>query len=133
MARPRLGRAVSTSNGLGNLFAIMTSMTPRRGETWSNSPEVVVITGASAGVGRATAREFATHGCKVALLARGRAGLEAAAREVEQLGGEALTIPVDVADYDAVERAAEQVAEQFGSIDIWVNNAFAGISRASRT
>jgi NAD(P)-dependent dehydrogenase (short-subunit alcohol dehydrogenase family) len=92
-----------------------------------DSPEVVVITGASAGVGRATAREFATHGCKVALLARGRAGLEAAAREVEQLGGEALTIPVDVADYDAVERAAEQVAEQFGSIDIWVNNAFAGI------
>src|SRR5256885_8174071 len=89
--------------------------------------EVAVITGASAGIGRATSREFARHGCKVALLARGRAGLEAAAREVEELGGEALAIPTDVADYDAVERAADQVATGFGRIDVWVNNAFAGI------
>jgi NAD(P)-dependent dehydrogenase (short-subunit alcohol dehydrogenase family) len=90
-------------------------------------PETVVITGASAGIGRATAREFAKRGCKVALLARGRAGLEAAALEVNELGGRALVIPADVADHAAVERAAEQVAEEFGSIDIWVNNAFAGI------
>ncbi len=89
--------------------------------------EVVVITGASAGIGRATAREFAKHGCKVALLARGRVGLTAAAAEVEELGGEALIIPTDVADLDAVERAAELVVERFGQIDIWVNNAFAGI------
>ena len=89
--------------------------------------EVAVITGASAGIGRATAREFAKHGCRVALLARGRAGLEAAAREVEELGGTALVIPTDVADFDAVQRAADRVAEEFGRIDIWVNNAFAGI------
>jgi NAD(P)-dependent dehydrogenase (short-subunit alcohol dehydrogenase family) len=89
--------------------------------------EVAVITGASAGIGRATAREFARHGCKVALLARGRAGLDAAAREVEELGGEALVIPTDVADFAAVEHAADEVAQKFGGIDIWVNNAFAGI------
>jgi NAD(P)-dependent dehydrogenase (short-subunit alcohol dehydrogenase family) len=89
--------------------------------------EVVVITGASAGIGRATACEFAKHGCSVALLARGRAGLEAAAREVEALGGQALVIPTDVADFGTVERAADEVVERFGHIDIWVNNAFAGI------
>lgn len=89
--------------------------------------EVAVITGGSAGIGRAAAREFARHGCKIALLARGRAGLEAAAREVEELGGEALPIPTDVADYDDVERAADQAVERFGRIDVWVNNAFAGI------
>ena len=89
--------------------------------------EVAVITGASAGIGRATAREFAKHGCKVALLARGRGGLDAAAREVEELGGEALVIPTDVADFKAVERAADRIAHEFGRIDVWVNNAFAGV------
>jgi short-subunit dehydrogenase len=89
--------------------------------------EAAVITGASAGIGRATAREFAKQGCKVALIARGRRGLEAAAREVEDLGGEALVIPTDVADAQAVERAADQVVADFGRVDVWVNNAFAGI------
>lgn len=89
--------------------------------------EVAVITGASAGIGRATAREFARRGCSIALLARGREGLEAAAREVEEHGGRALVIPTDVADADAVDRAADQAVKEFGRIDIWVNNAFAGI------
>jgi NAD(P)-dependent dehydrogenase (short-subunit alcohol dehydrogenase family) len=89
--------------------------------------EVAVITGASAGIGRATAREFARRGCSIALLARGLEGLEAAAREVEELGGRALVIPTDVADADALERAADQAVKQFGRIDVWVNNAFAGI------
>jgi NAD(P)-dependent dehydrogenase (short-subunit alcohol dehydrogenase family) len=89
--------------------------------------EVTVITGASAGIGRATAREFARRGCRVVLLARGREGLDAAAAEVEELGGRALVIPTDVADAAAVERAAAQAVEEFGRIDIWVNNAFAGI------
>jgi NAD(P)-dependent dehydrogenase (short-subunit alcohol dehydrogenase family) len=93
----------------------------------SDMTVIAAITGASAGVGRATAREFAKHGCKIALLARGRAGLETAAREMEELGGEALIIPTDVANYEAVDRAADQVVERFGRIDIWVNNAFAGI------
>jgi NAD(P)-dependent dehydrogenase (short-subunit alcohol dehydrogenase family) len=89
--------------------------------------EIAVITGASAGIGRATAREFAKRGCRIALLARGHNGLAAAAREVEELGGEALVIPTDVADHEAVEKAADQVVQEFGHIDIWVNNAFAGI------
>lgn len=89
--------------------------------------EVAVVTGASAGIGRATAREFARHGCSVALVARGTDGLEAAAAEVEELGGRALVCPADVADESQVERAAEQIVQSFGHIDFWVNNAFAGI------
>lgn len=85
--------------------------------------EVVVITGASGGVGRAAARKFASEGAKVALLARGRKGLEGAAREVEQAGGQALVLPVDVAEPDQVEAAASSVEDAFGEIDVWVNDA----------
>ncbi len=85
--------------------------------------EVVVITGASGGVGRAAARKFAAEGAKIALMARGRKGLEAAAREVREAGGEALVLPVDVADYDQVEAAASSVENAFGEIDVWVNDA----------
>ena len=89
----------------------------------SKSSDVVVITGASAGVGRATVREFARHGARIGLVARGVVGLEAARREVEQLGGEALVLPTDVADAEQVEAAAQKVEEQFGPLDIWVNDA----------
>lgn len=84
---------------------------------------VVVVTGASAGLGRAIVREFAANGCDVALIARGIDGLEGAKREVEQAGGRALIFPIDVADADAVENAAAETEEKLGPIDVWVNNA----------
>jgi NAD(P)-dependent dehydrogenase (short-subunit alcohol dehydrogenase family) len=85
--------------------------------------KVVVITGATGGVGRATAWEFAKQGAKVVLLARGIEQLEATKKEVEAYGGKALAIPTDVADSNAVEAAAEQAEKHFGPIDVWVNNA----------
>jgi NAD(P)-dependent dehydrogenase (short-subunit alcohol dehydrogenase family) len=89
--------------------------------------EVVVITGASAGVGRATVREFAKRRASIGLIARGTDGLEGARREVESAGGRALVLPVDVADSAQVEAAAERVESTFGPIDIWVNNAMASV------
>jgi short-subunit dehydrogenase len=89
--------------------------------------ETVVITGASAGLGRATAREFGRHGAKVGLLARGVDGLEGAKHEIESMGGTALVIPTDVADPEAIEKAAESVEAQLGPIDVWVNNAMASV------
>jgi NAD(P)-dependent dehydrogenase (short-subunit alcohol dehydrogenase family) len=89
--------------------------------------ETVVITGASAGVGRATARAFAEKGARIGLLARGAERLNAAAAEVKERGGAALALPTDVADADAVEAAADAVERAFGAIDIWVNNAMATI------
>lgn len=90
-------------------------------------PRVVVITGASGGIGRASARLFAQQGDRVALLARGSTGLEAAAREVRGLGGQALTITVDTADHDALEHAADRVEAELGPIDVWVNDAFTSV------
>lgn len=90
-----------------------------------NTPEVVVVTRTSAGIGRATAREFAEHGTRVGLIARGRDGLEEARREVEAAGGEALVLETDVADAEAVEAAARRVEEELGPIDVWVNDAIA--------
>jgi NAD(P)-dependent dehydrogenase (short-subunit alcohol dehydrogenase family) len=89
--------------------------------------DVVVITGASGGIGRATARRFARDGAKIALLARGEAGLEATAREVEERGGKALVLPTDVADPDQVEAAAQAAESELGPIDIWINDAMATI------
>ena len=89
--------------------------------------QVVMITGASAGVGRAVAIEFARRGAAIGLLARGRAGLEGARRDVEAAGGRALILQADVADSEAVERAAAQLEEAFGPVDVWVNNAMASV------
>lgn len=89
--------------------------------------EVVVITGASAGVGRATACEFARHGASIGLIARGKDRLQSARREVEELGGRAIAISCDVADADAVEAAADQVEQELGPIDIWINNAMVSV------
>ena len=89
--------------------------------------ETVVVTGSSAGVGRATAEAFAKKGARIGLLARGEEGLEGAKQEVERLGGEALAIPTDVADAEQVEAAAEAVENAFGPIDVWVNNAMTSV------
>src|SRR5919112_5723916 len=88
-----------------------------------NGREVVVLTGASSGVGRATVRMFAEHGAHVALLARNEDGLRAAREEVEAAGGKAIEIPTDVADHQQVEAAARRVEEEFGPIDVWINVA----------
>ena len=89
--------------------------------------EVVVVTGASAGVGRAVVREFARHGARIGLIARGEAGLDAARRDVERLGGTALVLPCDVADAEAVEAAAARAERELGPIDVWVNCAMQSV------
>src|SRR3954449_7024546 len=84
---------------------------------------VAVVTGASGGVGRATAVALARRGFDVALLARGQAGLAAAAAEVESAGRVALVLPTDVADFDAVDAAATTTEEELGPIEVWINDA----------
>lgn len=90
-------------------------------------PKVVAVTGASAGIGRAAVREFAKDGCAVGLMARGTQGLEDAKRDVENFGGTALAIPTDVSDAQAVDRAATQIEQELGPIDVWVNVAFTNV------
>ena len=93
----------------------------------SNRGRTVAVTGGTAGIGRATVREFARNGYDVAILARGQDGLDATRREVEETGQRALAISTDVADWKALEDAADQIERELGPIDVWVNNAFAGI------
>lgn len=88
---------------------------------------VVVVTGASAGVGRAVARHFGVCGDRVALLARGEQGLDGARDDIVGSGGEALTLPTDVADHAAVDEAAARVEEELGPIDVWINTAFTSV------
>jgi NAD(P)-dependent dehydrogenase (short-subunit alcohol dehydrogenase family) len=88
---------------------------------------IVVITGASAGLGRAIAHGFAKRGARIGLVARNPEALEAAKRECEDLGGRALVLPTDVSDAEAVDAAANHVEEEFGPIDIWVNDAMVSV------
>src|SRR6476646_9608800 len=91
------------------------------------SPRTVVVTGASAGIGRAVVREFAARGDSIALLARGSTGLQAAAADVKDVGGRGLPIEVDMSDAAAVEEAAAAVEDRLGPIDVWVNVAFTSV------
>ncbi len=99
---------------------------PGTGKAGSRRP-VVMVTGASAGVGRAVVREFARHGADIGLIARGREGLNGAAEDVRREGGRALILPLDVADGRAVEDAAERLESELGPISIWINAAFVGM------
>src|SRR5689334_16243678 len=94
-----------------------------RRQTAARGPETVVVTGASAGVGRAVAHAFARRGHRVGLIARGRRGLDETAAEVEALGGSSACVQADVADHDQVEVAARSIEDELGPIDVWVNNA----------
>jgi NAD(P)-dependent dehydrogenase (short-subunit alcohol dehydrogenase family) len=89
--------------------------------------QTVVITGASAGIARATARLYGARGANVGLIARGQAGLDGAAQDVIEAGGQALAVPTDVADHAQVEKAATEIEAQFGPIDVWINVAFASV------
>ncbi len=89
--------------------------------------QTVAITGASAGIGRAVARLYGRRGANVALIARGQAGLDGAARDVRDGGGKPLAIPADVADHAALDRAADQAEQHFGPIDVWINVAFTSV------
>src|SRR5438445_5236572 len=91
------------------------------------SDQVVAVTGASSGVGRAIARAFGAAGAKVGLIARGLEGLEACAREILRAGGEALVLPADVSDAAATENAARALVDRWGRIDTWVNNAMVSV------
>lgn len=89
--------------------------------------QVVMVTGASAGLGRAIAHAFARRGARIGLIARNKEALEACRREVQQLGGDALVLPLDVSDAAAVEAAASRLEETFGPLDVWVNDAMLSV------
>jgi len=90
-------------------------------------PQTVVVTGASAGIGRAVAVAFGARGATVGLIARGQTGLASAAKEVERAGGRAVVLPLDVADPDQVAAAVDRMENEAGPIDVWVNVAFTSV------
>ncbi|MEW2457909.1 SDR family oxidoreductase [Streptomyces albus] len=102
-------------------------MSRQQGARAGTDGQVVVVTGASGGVGRATARAFGARGARVALLARGEEGLAGAADDVREAGGTALPLAVDVSDHDAVEAAADRIEQELGPIAVWVNVAFSTV------
>src|SRR5215212_2815538 len=95
--------------------------------TSMSEPRVVVVTGESAGLGRAIARAFGARGATVGLIARGVEGLSAAEREIRDAGGRALALPADVSDAAAVEAAAARLERELGPIDVWINNAMVSV------
>src|SRR3954469_18773557 len=128
-ARPR-ARAGTAARSSSSCSKTRTTPSPFDALTATGSKcgmSTIVVTGASAGVGRATARAFGPRGDRVALLARGEDGLNAARREVEEAGGTGLPIPTDVADPDQVEAAAQRVEQELGPIDVWINDAMTTI------
>jgi NAD(P)-dependent dehydrogenase (short-subunit alcohol dehydrogenase family) len=130
---PEGGNGETTKKGHIQIMEIAALSEPhahrprQKSATGRKEREVVVITGASAGVGRAAVRAFASRGACIGLLARGADGLEAAKREVEALGGRALVCVTDTAEAEQVEAAAEAVEARLGPIDIWVNNAMVSV------
>src|SRR5690606_19784961 len=104
---------------------------PRSGMRRRLEGKIAVVTGASSGVGRAIARAFGAEGASVALIARGRDGLEATESELHRLGARALVFPLDVSDFDAVQSAANEVVATWGGIDIWVTATYTEPSRPS--
>ncbi len=99
--------------------------TARRGA--DDGPPIVVVTGASAGIGRAIVRRFGERKARLALIARGIDGLHGARDEIERAGGEALVLPLDVADASAIDAAADRVVDRWGKIDVWINNAMVSV------
>ena len=93
----------------------------------NGQPQVVVVTGASAGLGRAIAQKFGARGARVALIARSRPRLEQAKAEIEALGGTAMAVPLDVADAEGMERCTGEIEETLGPIDVWINNAMVSV------
>jgi NADP-dependent 3-hydroxy acid dehydrogenase YdfG len=117
-----IGRAIRDGN-FERVAGYAEEGTSIMNDSKGRKPRVVVITGASAGIGRAIAKRFARAGDRIGLIARDSSALEDVARELRAYGAETAAVPIDVADADAVFAAAEHLERQLGKIDIWINDA----------